>query len=364
MGAPLHSLDFIRAELQARIDQLVTEFYPAATKDASGRNWQLGDLGGAKGQSLRIRRLGNRAGGFKDFASGETGGVFDLIREARGLPDIRSAIGWAQDWLGLSDTPLTAEDRRAREREASARRKADDEREAAAIARRQRAAKALWLDGSPIAGTPAERYLAGRNIAFHRLGRWPGALRFHPALPLPAGMSGTLPGMVSCVLDARGQIVAVHRTFLMCHASGRVTKADVKNGGPLADAKMTLGPMRAGYIPVWKGKHGKPMLEAVAGEWVAVTEGIEDALTVAMARPDLRVIAAYSLSNIGNLVLPDHLGGVYLCADNDAKAEAQAQLARAQERLGERHAVRVVRPPAPFKDFNDWAQALALEAAA
>ena len=162
-------------------------------------------------------------------------------------------------------------------------------------------------------------------------------------------------------LDApNGEFLTVHRTFLLCHADGRVTKADWKNGGPLEDAKVAFGSYAGGLISVWKGASGKSLRHLVPGEWVAMTEGVEDALTIAMVRPEMRVVSALSLSNIGNVTFPDRLGGLYLCADNDTHPDARKAFRRAKAKLEARGlAVREVRPPPQFKDFNDWAKALA-----
>ena len=44
----------------------------------------------------------------------------------------------------------------------------------------------------------------------------------------------------------------------------------------------------------------RPLAEAPADDQVAICEGIEDALTLALHDPALRVLAAISLSNLGN----------------------------------------------------------------
>lgn len=357
MRGDLVSLDVIKHGLQQRLDALVQELYPAAKLDTARANWCLGSLAGEPGQSLRIARAPAKLGWWKDYSTGEGGDVLTLINRALGHGDMGSTIRWARDWQGLG-APLSAAERHQRERaaeEASRRAAAQDRQDRQA---KRSAALRCWLEARPIIGTPAERYLLGRNIQFARLGKWPGALRYHAGMRCPV-TGADRPCMLAKLDAPDGDFLTVHRTFLLVHGDGRVTKADKRNGGPLDDAKMAFGPYAGGAISVWKGESGRSLRHLAVGEWVAMTEGIEDALTVAMARPALRVLSALSLSNIANVRLPDRLGGLYLCADNDIKPEPQAAFARAVASIEARgFAVRVVRPPAGMKDFNDWAAAL------
>ncbi len=286
--------------------------------------------------------------------------MLSLVNRALQHRDMTETIKWSRAWLGL-DGSMSRDERLKREREAemasrNAAQAERDERE-----KRRRAAQRHFLEAVPIAGTPAERYLLGRDILFSRLGKWPGALRFHPGMRCPVTHQPR-PCLLAKVDGPDGHLMTVHRTFLACHDDGRVTKADTKNGGPLPDAKVAFGPYAGGLISVWKGRTGKSLRHLEAGEWVAMTEGVEDALTIAMVQPHMRAVAAISLSNLQNVTFPDRLGGLYLCADNDAKPEPQAQFSRAKALLMARGIiVREVRPPPQFKDFNDWARALRAE---
>ncbi len=85
-----------------------------------------------------------------------------------------------------------------------------------------------------------------------------------------------------------------------------------------------------------------------------IAEGIETALSVAIACPELRVLSAVCLGNMARVVLPAAIGTVILCADNDGDNPAAARgLARAVAHFaGGGRAVRVARSPIG-KDFND-----------
>ena len=122
----------------------------------------------------------------------------------------------------------------------------------------------------------------------------------------------------------------------------------------MGNPKMSLGSVAGGCIRLWRGASRKPLAQAPEGEVVAIAEGIETALSVVIACPELRVLAAVSLANMGNLPLPPTVREVIICADNDVANEAAA---RALERAADRYAeqgrnVRIARPPVG-KDFND-----------
>lgn len=348
-------LDLVKATLAQRIDSLVQQLYPAAELD--GRHWRLGDVAGSPGQSLAITRLGAHAGLWKDFSSGEAGSALDLIAAALFDGNVDAeVVRWAVQWCGLG--ALTAdEQRRAGEKARAATQKAEAEARTAA-AKKTRMAQAIWIGGGAIERTPADRYLAARAIDLASMGHHPRALRY-VAECYNAEVKAGLPAMVAFVLDPEaGKQCAVHRTWLARDAAD--SSRWIKHPR-LKEQKKTLGPYKGGHIPLWRGNFNGPMREMPAGSWVATAEGIENALSIAVQKPDLRCIAHLSLSNLGALKLPDNIGGLYVAADNDAPGSPadlgfQHQLAILESR-GIPH--RVVRAPDGIKDINDWLKACA-----
>nr|WP_246573751.1 toprim domain-containing protein [Chelatococcus asaccharovorans] len=130
----------------------------------------------------------------------------------------------------------------------------------------------------------------------------------------------------------------------------------------MAKPKRAYCEYAGGFVPLSRGRSGKPIAQAPQGEWVACAEGVENGLSVALARPELRVLTSVSLANLGNITLPDHIGGVYVIADNDSEPDALRQLNASLALLETRNfPTRVVRAPEPHKDFNDWLQVLAAQ---
>ena len=192
-------------------------------------------------------------------------------------------------------------------------------------AKRTEFARRIWREAQTANGTIVEIYLLSRGITM----AVPTSLRFHPNLRHPSGVS--LPTMVAAVQNADGAIVAIHRTFLETDGS---CKANVER------QKMMLDPCA-----------GCSVRFAKASETVPIAEGLESALSIAQACPDLAVWAALSASGMRGLRLPDVVREVILCIDADAAGE-QAADGATQRFVRECRQVRIARP-ASAKDFND-----------
>jgi len=315
---------------------------------------------------------GPRMGRWRDFASGQHGGLLDLIALNLGC-DLKDALREARGFLGLaSDAPEDVARRKAAAERAKRLAEEARAKDAAAREKRRKAALALWLDARErIAGTPVEHYLReARGIDLAQLGRQPRALRFHPDCYYRHVVSaethdpdtgeviaaqiiqGRFPAMLAIATNGQGVPVACHRTYLQFRG-GRWQKADVPA------AKKVLGDYAGASIHLWRGigprgGKGRPLADAEPGSHVYIAEGIEDALSCAMILPDARVLAAISLSNIGAVALPPAIADVTLIADQDEGAQAQAALARAVEahaKAGRR--VRVWKNGEGGKDLND-----------
>jgi phage/plasmid primase-like uncharacterized protein len=121
---------------------------------------------------------------------------------------------------------------------------------------------------------------------------------------------------------------------------------------------MSLGRVAGGAIRLWHGASHKPLHEAPEGETVVIGEGIETALSVAIACPELRVLCALSLGNV--VELPPAVRAVILLADNDVGNVAAARgLQRAIDHYAHqgRH-VRIARSTVG-SDMNDLLRASA-----
>lgn len=332
-----------------------------------GEIWRWGSLSGEEGQSLAVWVGGPKRGRWYEFNGGHGGDSLDLVAKTRCGGDLGDALKWARDWLGLGH--LSDEERReqaARARQAALRREDEDRRRRE---RRSRDAKAIWLAGTILQrGDVVWRYLAGRGIDLSLLPRLPGAIRAHPGLAHYAAgpdgggkmCDGTWPAMVAAISGPDGTHLATQRTWLAVQSNGEVKKAYAGKNG-----KMSLGLFKpdGGAIHLARGASGKPWREAAADEVIGFAEGIEDGLTFACWRPDLRVAAAAtSLAYLAHVALPpafaEGRGRAVVIAQNDPRG-SEAMRAQARGIAGlraKRVAVDVFRPPVWLKDANDFAQ--------
>jgi hypothetical protein len=359
------SVSEIAERLNDQAATLAAELLPNGRR--AGAKWMasgIADTG--RSESLYVHLSGPKIGHWFDMgnaAPGEDkGDMLDLIRLKFGL-DAAGAVDEAKRRLGIHDdfTPGARHrpNREEMERRAADARERAERRASSELAektRKAKGAKALYLSAGPIAGTGAELYLRGRAIEAPG-GRWPGSLRFHAAVSC-FDTKDKRPAMLGCVVNAEGEQMGTHRTYLQL-ANGVWGKLQVPR------PKKILGNMWGGFVPIAKGASAKSMRDMPEGEPVYVTEGIEDALCVAMMKPDARVICAISVPNFGGLVLPAAARRIVIVADRDDNETAQGQLERAiaqQQARGLR--VELVMPPAPHKDINDWWRAIRRETAA
>lgn len=182
------------------------------------------------------------------------------------------------------------------------------------------------------AADPAGLYLAGRGLAGF-IGC--PALRYRGDCHHQNG--GRLPALVAQVMDAAGQPIAVHRTYL----DQRGRKAGVD------PCKMTLGPVRGGAVRLTPDP--TPPRELVIGE------GIETSASAGLLL-SLPAWAALSAGNLGGgLVLPDAVHAVTIAADADKVGLREAQAAARRWRA-EGRTVRIIVPTTAGRDFNDMLQ--------
>lgn len=307
--------------------------------------------------SFKVAIDGPYKGMVKDFAGADaTWSPLSFTAELWFGGDQSKALKWARAWLGLDGTDPESLTKTRAAVEIQDKRQKDHEGK---IARTRAYAKRLYLSGSDqVIGSPVDLYLQGRGIALARFPFPVRCLRYHPALH-NGESDRAWPAMLAPIVASTGDFLGVHRTWLEVQGDGSVRKA------PLEDAKLSLGTYRGGLIRLWNGIRvepdtgeilaGRKLREEKAGAAIALTEGIEDGLSVALAFNELRVAAGVSLSNMIHLQLPDVIGAVEFWRQNDTPG-SQAdkdfrKVAEHQAAQGKR--VTIVRPPAGVKDAND-----------
>lgn len=186
-------------------------------------------------------------------------------------------------------------------------------------------AMAIWRNARSIAGTPAERYLAGRGLSLSS-----PELRYHPRTPHgPYPLTKYWPALIAAVRDDQG-VVGVHRTFV-----------DVRHGmlAALAAPKLGLGPFGGGAV----------RLGGVARR-IGLAEGIETALS-AMALFGIPCWAALGTERFRLVQLSAETEELVLFLDNDAGGWRAEGLARGA--FGHLRSVEARYPRGHGLDWND-----------
>lgn len=338
--------------LNSRIEMLACELLPRGRRD--GNDWVDANIArGGLGDSMRVCIRGARKGVFKHFSGNAGGDALELVAYVLFGGDKKKAFSWAKSWLGLDHAdPGRLKQSRLK---AAATRKKSEEEDARAREGRRKWAHKMWLEALPGKGTPVEVYLNGRGIFFEE--KVPGSLRYTPMCK--HANKTFYPAMLGAVYNSSGQFIAVHRTYLQERKDGRVTKAAALKD----DAKMVLGSYAGGFIPLQRGASGKSLKDAPAGDKVILCEGIEDGLSLGMAMPDYRVLAAVSVNNFAAIILPKQIKDVVIAADNDPLEidvggvmkphPARVAVQRAIDAfIDQGRSVRVTYSP-EGKDFND-----------
>jgi hypothetical protein len=322
--APAHAqpvrydLDLIVQRLRETAETWVPRFFPNGKR--VGNEWRLANIRGDAPRntgSCVIALRGPHAGDWIDFDGNEGGGPISTLEAGTGLTG-RDLVVEAADMTGVT---AGAPARQAPVVTATPKRDAGQEIEH------------ILSGAAPIDGSPVETYLDARGLTLPA----ESDLLFHHDLTHWETKTGYA-AMVGQVRDRSGEVIGLHRTYL-------VTNGNEVRKAPIAKPKMMLGRIAGGAVrlaPI--GKVGR----------VALCEGIETGLAVMTVCPDLPVWATLSTSGLEQVDLPPAAQRVLILADHDVSgaglraAEASARRLRAQGRD-----VAIAMPPEDGEDFND-----------
>jgi predicted P-loop ATPase len=318
LGARLrYDLDAIVSRLRATAQSWVPRHFPNGRR--VGDEWRLANIHGdppRKNGSCVIALAGEHAGDWIEFDNGAGGGPLSTLEYATGLTG-RELYAYAVDLVGLDAGGAPSPPNKVR----SSASPKDPTREI----------EFILSKAGPIAGTAAERYLASRALTVSRC----ADLLFHPDLTHWETRRG-YPGLVAVVRDCAGNRVAFHRTYLADDGSA---KAPVKNH------RKMLGSVAGGAVRLG---------DLTEAGLLGLAEGIETALSVMTACPQLPVWATLSTRGLEQVVLPAEARKVVILADHDASGPGQrAALAAASRLQAEGRRVWLALPPKQDDDFND-----------
>lgn len=363
----------IKTMLQGRVEQLCRELLPRGRRE--GGQWVSNNplTGDWKKQPALKVGLVRDPGAWRCWRSGDKGDVLQLIAYLGGASgDMKFARRWAEDWLGIR--AMSAADRHAARRSAEKAAAGQAQKAEKDRAKAIEAGKALFIEADDWKhDTPqkahALAYFAARGVPLdavpnidtmtfrfsHSSEWWKGAKwetrqGANGPYKVKAAPGPDFPAVHSSLRTHCGQITGCHVTFL---DPLRPAKA------PVTPAKMMRGLALGSVISVSKGPKNKdPWIPQDPGMLV-IAEGIETALTLAIALPEARVWAAGSLAGIGAApVNMKCVGEIVVARDNnDGNDQAQGQLEAALEALeAQGRPLTVINSPVG-DDFNDLVSA-------
>jgi hypothetical protein len=194
-------------------------------------------------------------------------------------------------------------------------------------ARRIVLARRIWDAAADARGTPLIAYLARRGITIPV----PPSLRWAPRC-WHREARAELPAMIGAVTDVHGQLIAVHRSYLVRDNRGHWHRRDRASLGPVGGGAVRLAP---------------------AAEPLMVGEGVETCLA-AMQATSMPAWAALSTSGLVTLVLPAIVRTVVILADHDENgAGERAARAAANRWVAEGLRARIAMPPKSGTDMAD-----------
>lgn len=269
-------------------------------------------------------RVNDGTGFFYCFGCGKSGDHFTFLIDHEGMTFAQALAALGDETFPTVDPSMRTQ--RAAEDEAERLRAIEEARE-------------FWALAIDLLGTVAEVYL--------RPGRSPGCRGITANLPpsLRFGMvpsrkdddgnwCRTWPALIGAV-TLGDELVAIQRIFL------RDDGTDKRWG---KKSKLTLGRYRGGAI-----KMGNRRPDPVE---VVVTEGPEDALSLAQGLPHIEVWAALGTANMAMLQFPETVRSVVIAGQNDGPGRAAVDAAALA--LVERgYKVRTMWPDPLYKDWND-----------
>ncbi len=203
------------------------------------------------------------------------------------------------------------------------------------VQRRRAALLRVWHEAHVITPTdPVACYLQCRGIWQEPL---PSSLRCHPHLVYwhEDDRCTYHPALVAAVQDPQGTVATVHRIYLT-HAG---KKANVPT------------PKKSMRTPTTV--KGAAVRLDTPSDTLAVTEGIETALAVRLSA-GVPVWAGLSAVGMTNIVMPDTVRLVVICADNDVRGTGKHAADKlAQRMLAEGRRVKILMPTTPGTDWAD-----------
>ena len=311
-------IEEISAHLQAHCKELCHHLLGSPNPRLSNsNNYRYGKKGSL---SIQLSK-----GVWKDFESGESGNLFELIKTQVGMTDFPDVVQYSKDFLNITTDLPPLKPRQSINKGETAHQK-----------KMLRKAKELYDRSKPLRGTPAEKYLKKhrgitntKNIELRSLDK---IETYH------GGKRTYVPALLATIFDDKGNVSSVQFIKINPRTYSKDKRSDIP--------KMTNGAFK-GYGCELNKKHDNGT--------IYVAEGVETGLSILEVKPDARVIVTFGVSNYKNLKL-DKLGkDICFCLDNDGDATFKNENILSGIKAAQKHGKNVsyIRPQTQGHDLND-----------
>jgi|GEM_PF-4817236 len=320
-------------------------------KKRDGSAWRYGKNKG----SLIVTMQGEKRGLWHDFQADKGGNLINLIQDQQNL-SFKQALDYAAHFLGLSpemsaNLKINAGDKQVIKNEPKSLAKPPLTEQQLKM---QRYARQLEAQSLSAKGSIVERYLREHRKITTDL---PDGIRFHPRV-WDSNSKKAYPAMVVIAKDEKDITQSVQATYL---------DPLTANKAQIEQQKRTYGSVRGAAVKI-NNSFNTDLNKQSKKPLVALAEGIETALSVAAARPDLEVYATLGVSNFANFPLGEgdnRIRQLLICADNDGETSDSQKLVDriANKLLDKKVDVIVAKPQKAGQDFNDVLKNEGIEAA-
>jgi hypothetical protein len=361
-------IKLIHEKLADRTEEIARKFL-GEPKKKNAQEWRYGKNKG----SLVLTTAGDKRGFWYDFQTGEGGNLLKLIqRETSG--DFKEILDYAASFVGLSEQVAIAhrtfrntglecsngtKSQKREEKQHTLLNYTEEQKKRIAYAQK------LEKESKGIKGTLAERYLKEHRGIKRSL---PSSLRFHPKI-WDSSTKQNHPALLAIAKDKEGITRAVQAIFLDTKTANKA-QIEIK--------KRTYGVLKGVSVNLYSFPENKDLSEnasnlsrelnlnfdqeliqeaeipAGQSSIVAISEGIETALSIKEARPDIKVHAVLGASNFTNFQVGKNKH-LLICADNDGKDSSTLKMIdrTANNLLDKGIKFDVIMPQKEGQDFND-----------
>ena len=312
-----------KSDIEALVQQLSTQTTRIA-RDClpdgilKGLYFFAGSIAGEEGKSLVVNI---KTGKWTDYNSDEDfGNMLGLIYVTLAKNNWPEAFRIANEYVGNVDY-----------QNSRVLKQNPEKKEKPKYNKYQKFAYKIWNEANLEIGEAGQLYLKSRKLFVAKY-HSKYIIRFVENLKHMDG--NTYPALVFRITDIDNKFLGIQRIYL------------TQNGQKINEnAKLTLGDVMGGALKM--GRYNP--------NTILLSEGVEDGLSLnplAIKNKNLGIWSGLGAKQLSTIIIPDDVGRVIICSDNDESTEFVIE--KLQARYGDEKQVIAHLPPEKYKDYNEF----------